>query len=503
MLSLFKVTEDKNFKAGRTLILEPKNERYALFGLLGLQLLFYTYYLFEVPLHYDEWHSIRHFSGDTFWTVMSRYPAPNNHVFYNLVAHLFLLTGLDAEIGARLPSLLASLVTSYFFYKVCRRFFGPLLSLLLLSCALSVFNVILYSVQARGYGFLNMFCVLMIYAALNLSEDYNRSKYRKLLGFSVFLGLYTVPSFLYAIAPVYLVLGFYVLKQWKLKNIWLLLSDIFVIAVVTILFYAIIIYNNDPDNLLKPSQDRAFSRSDPDAWERINFYVDTTFYELFDLTRLFWLQIILFVVTIYLLIKKRERINFMFILSVLLFFSPYLILLWRPVFPFGRNWLYLVFPFMLCLGFIVKTFSDALIAKPPYTILKRLFPLLFVLILLFCIHRLLSFGPRHMEGNAWDYQLSWLRKTKLAPELGHIKTIGYSNSGQEYYPAEMIMFFCYEHNRSRDVQVKGIGNLPTEDVLVIAADQLAKYRKDLLQYDFIYEHRDYWFYIRKHFKNSN
>jgi hypothetical protein len=110
-----------------------KSEKRLLIYLLLVQLFLYAYLLLTLPLHYDEWFSWRYFSSTTFFNTFSNYPAPNNHVFYNMVARCFVVTKMDVEIAIRIPSLLSSLITSYYFYKICRSYFGQYLSIALLT----------------------------------------------------------------------------------------------------------------------------------------------------------------------------------------------------------------------------------------------------------------------------------------------------------------------------------------------------------------------------------
>src|SRR5690606_27618754 len=86
-----------------------KPSRIGLLIIIIVQVLFYLYYLCETPVQFDEWYSYYFFSGDSLWKTMTYYPVPNNHIFSNLIAGLFLKLPFDQEVLMRLPSFFASL----------------------------------------------------------------------------------------------------------------------------------------------------------------------------------------------------------------------------------------------------------------------------------------------------------------------------------------------------------------------------------------------------------
>lgn len=87
--------------------------------------------LLIIPFNYDEIWSNRFFVHEGWVHTITYYPLPNNHIFYNFIACFFSVLPLKAEIANRLPSLLASIVTAFYFLKLCRRYFPPGLSVFL------------------------------------------------------------------------------------------------------------------------------------------------------------------------------------------------------------------------------------------------------------------------------------------------------------------------------------------------------------------------------------
>ena len=475
-----------------------KPGRITLFFLLGIQFTFYLYYLLVTPLHYDEWHSWHIFSGNSFWVTLSYYPAPNNHVFYNLISRFFVLTGIPSEIAVRLPSLFASLFASYYFFKVCKSVFSTLLSLALLMYLITLYPFVDYSFMGRGYSFLNLFCILMIYASSKLSADYRGLKYRALFILSPFLGLFTVPSFLYALLPIYVLLGIYVVRQKSIARFFLFVTDGLISGMLVIAAYSFILYNNDPQNLLNPNNgSNSFSMNDPDALDKISFYLNTLFYELFDSGKLPFVSALVLIAVISYHFREKNKSHYLLNLSALMFFSPFLIMVIHQVFPFGRNWLYLAFPVALCFGFILQSVRRSVgFIKTSEAFRKYVF-VLYALILIVATLQLSKFGAKHRSLTAWDYEIDFFRRKKLAPVARRVLNIGKTRSGMEFYPAEVIALFCEKNNPGEEIKLTNMDESADQDLLIINGEELETYRKRLVHYDFAYEHNNIWMYFKK------
>ena len=95
-----------------------KEAKFTLSALLIIHVVGYFYCLINCPTQYDELFSYRYFSSKGVWASLSYYPVPNNHVLYNIIASFCIAIPLWTEKMMRLPSIIASIITIYYFFKV-------------------------------------------------------------------------------------------------------------------------------------------------------------------------------------------------------------------------------------------------------------------------------------------------------------------------------------------------------------------------------------------------
>jgi len=470
-----------------------KPVRIALLLLLVAQLVVYGCYITIIPFHYDEWYSWRYFANTGFWNIFTSYPAPNNHVLYNMAARVFVIAGIKPELAMRLPSLLASLIASYYFFKLCRELFGSVISVFLLAILISLYNYIFYAVEARGYAFIYLFCVLLMYASLKLSHDYS-GRYRLMLVLSQFFGLLTVPTFLYPMLPVGIVLFGYVAIQ-GVKQVYRLLLDYFAAFLLVVLGYSGILFIGDPQNFLHPQAwTEKFSFSNPVWFADVIHYLDTRFFELFGIYRLKTSVLLVLATLFYYFFNRSKYSLFMPVICALMFFSPFFIVLIQKVYPFGRSLYYLVIPSLLLLGFMMLPAARALKANfyGTFVFVKWVVILGAMLWLGFS---LFTYPGKHREHARWDYEIKWIREHYPGLFHGHIHEIARTGQDSEFYPAEVFSHICFL-NGNPDVTISRLDSVRTQDVLVIDGSEREKFRSQMKEYTFIYMYEDVWIYCR-------
>lgn len=460
--------------------------------ILVIQASFYLYYLCQTPLQFDEWYSYYFFSADSFWKTMTFYPVPNNHIFSNLVSGLFMRLPFDPEVLIRLPSLLASLLCTYYFYKLAKNTFNPAIALILVCLLLVVFPFITFSIQARGYSFVNLFVVLAMYASQKLSRDYRIFKYRILFGMSLFLGLYSVPSFLYPAVFISLVLGIYVIQQQRKANILIFCLDGIIVAALTSVFYGLIICFNDPQLLLNPNGGSTkFSIHDADAWQTIAIHLKLTFHYFFGFNALLVVSMILAGGAVYFIVSEKNGKRYLVVLSLVLFLSPLIILPLHQVKPFERTWLYLIFPCFLCLGAVFYKLSSYRMG----TFLQSSF--FQTIVITACLIVLPNYAIWQKEQNMTDFQLRDLRKSELNRRIPAVKQIGFTYASIEYYMAHQILCYCHVENRNKVMQFSGLDSISNQDLLLVDQSLISKFSKGLRNYDSLGTISEVTIYTRK------
>lgn len=158
----------------------------------------------SADLWYDEVWSLQHYSLQSLHRVVTDYTHPNNHVFYNLVQHVWLhAVGIEdlgqalvAPAWVRLPSLLFALGCVLCVGRIARAWFGPAAGWLAPTVLVTSMPFFHFAVQARGYALATLlmaWLVLLVQRAANARHRVDALA----IPTATALALYTLPSNLY------------------------------------------------------------------------------------------------------------------------------------------------------------------------------------------------------------------------------------------------------------------------------------------------------------------
>lgn len=161
---------------------------------------------------YDEAFSLEHYALVDWGQTLFYYPAPNNHIFYNITTQLLSrLTGfrtvsevLDVIYLFRGFQLLIALLTGGYLYKLLKDSFngkGIHWSLLILYTTLPFLN---FSLQLRGYGLSMLFYVMLVFHGWGYLK--NPKTWEGLLVLIISgVMVYTIPSNVYFLGSAALI----------------------------------------------------------------------------------------------------------------------------------------------------------------------------------------------------------------------------------------------------------------------------------------------------------
>ncbi|HKH92972.1 MAG TPA: glycosyltransferase family 39 protein [Gemmatimonadaceae bacterium] len=154
------------------------------------------------PMRYDEAVAWVGFIGQDWWTILSEYPTPNNHVFFSLLAKATSSLAPYQPWAIRLPALLPGIAIVPATWAVGRRLADRSTALLGAALAAGSMPLVLYSTNARGHSL-----VVLGGLALVLLGDRLRTRPAWLPGWVAYvvvaaLGLWTAPLMIYSIAAV-------------------------------------------------------------------------------------------------------------------------------------------------------------------------------------------------------------------------------------------------------------------------------------------------------------
>ncbi len=163
----------------------------------------------QADLWYDEVYTLEQFVLTDLKTTVTHYPAPNNHIFYNLLLQIITrLSGLRDSISIanyiffiRAFHLIIVLVTAYFASLIVSMSIKTNYKNWIYIILFTTIPFLNFSLQLRGYALSAMLLTALIYYCIKQQNGYKSAVQIILL---TFLSLYTIPSNLYIIASIWI-----------------------------------------------------------------------------------------------------------------------------------------------------------------------------------------------------------------------------------------------------------------------------------------------------------
>ena len=155
------------------------------------------------PVDYDEAYTVVEFASRSWWTVISDYSLPNNHIFHSLLVRSSLLSLGMHPWSMRIPALLAGLGMIPTAYLLGKTFYSKETGLV--SAALVAFFPALvdFSANARGYTLVGLFTLLIFWLAQRAVYQPGPFRWLWMSVCSAF-GLWTIPLMFYPAGAAYL-----------------------------------------------------------------------------------------------------------------------------------------------------------------------------------------------------------------------------------------------------------------------------------------------------------
>lgn len=201
----------------------------------------------NTPMRYDEAYTFLHYVREPFLIGISKYTAPNNHVFHTLLAHLSYVLFGDSPYAIRLPALLASIATLPLCYLLFKEIYDRDTALLGTGLVATSTILIKYGADARGYSLVTFFFILGLLIANRLRQEHRPFLWIGLSG-STALGLWTIPTMLYAGGAIYLWLLLSVLLEGTYKGTmarfakWYVASGVLAGVIALLCYMPVFIY---------------------------------------------------------------------------------------------------------------------------------------------------------------------------------------------------------------------------------------------------------------------
>jgi hypothetical protein len=310
------------------------------------------FFLRRYPFMYDEVFSYLHFVDKGFLTSALYYPGPNNHIFYSLLCVVSNFIFDDPVLIMRIPVLLVSVFTSLLYYACIRRFYDFSIAFLSVVVFSFSYNVFIYSIHGRGYTILFFLFLVFIYSFWKLTDEgESKTIYRLFFLTSGVLGLYTIPTFIYAYIPVvtYGFIYFVHKLQWQNLKKFIFLQ-VLLGGIVLILYGPILIINGmdkvTGNNWVAPLDTTYF-------WHSLIGYLKEIFNYLWNIEKYgAILSCIIFLSGIGVLCKMKVKSFALYLALIVL--SPFIIICFQKVLPPPRIWDYLLMIFSFLFSLVIN-----------------------------------------------------------------------------------------------------------------------------------------------------
>ena len=395
------------------------------------------FFVFKLPYHYDEAWTYNAFSPSIL-SAIGYYPLPNNHVFLNVLGSFFLLLPIGDTVAIRLPSVIATTLSTYYFFKLVRQFCTPGISLISTMIYAVSFPVMMYSYMARGYALILLFSVICTYcfARMLLTVDYR--KYLVVFACSSVLGFFTIPSFLYFFVVADIAILTMLLRK-KIGGIFYFGIANTGIMAATLLLYTPIIKLNGWYKLTDNSG--VVRQKLPEIIEQFPQHVELTwqFISGIENSNLLFIIPVALVLIFNIFRGAAGRPAFaVFCLAILL--SPVPLVFLHRAISFERTWIHLIIPVVFAAGWLVELLLE-FIRKvlPPERKWKVPVALTVLLILSWGVVHSVIYVERHRKSHLIDYVVQQYIAL-LESRLPHLNTVAHTSKGLGFYIAEDIKF---------------------------------------------------------------
>nr|WP_262506723.1 glycosyltransferase family 39 protein [Sporocytophaga myxococcoides] len=279
-----------------------------------------------------------YFVSKGFAVTATYYPAPNNHIFSNLLSCLIQLFIDNTLLIMRLPSFIFSIILGavlFLFYKKHFSYFTAIAAYLFYSFS---FQMNFYAVQGRGYLLLTMCSFLLLVICFKYTSAQKRA-YLFAFTFISIIGFYTIPTFLYPFVASIIFLHFYFFLNKNINPLFKLYAAYCAVLAGVLLLYAPVFLVSGVSSLVSNSWVRSLSLND---WiNSIPSYLgDSAIWLLNVETGGGVLLIFIMVWNIFIHTQRSERV--FQLLSIIHLLIPILLIGVQRVLPFFRIWIYLI-----------------------------------------------------------------------------------------------------------------------------------------------------------------
>lgn len=432
------------------------NLRYtiSLFVILLFSILIRLYFI-NCPLRYDEGFTFFYFTKKSFFLLFFYYEYPNHHIFHTFLVKISSLIFGNSVISMRLPAFIFGISLIPLVYMYVSKFYHKNAAILA-SSFVSVSSILIsYSVNARGYTLI--YCAFIsLLIIVEILKKYNNTFLWGMFILLQIIGLYTIPTMIYAcmIIYMYLLMMIYFDKNNSyLINVKKLFLSGIIVGISAILLYLPVCLLMGWKSILS----NVFVESKPYDYIFTNMFSSLQeFYLMFTTDMPVLLQLFFFLgIIISLFVYKQARF-FLFAFIICLFFAFFI----QRVIPYNRV-LVFIFPLFFILSALGIYFIINIIFKTKQYLV--------VLIVSSIVVTFLSFNTVRSNSPSVEFDFTPIKKYDAV--LTHLKkSVGTNDRLLCMFPMEAsIKSYCYFYN----IPISSFSNDPinSDKVFIIVGEK--------------------------------
>jgi hypothetical protein len=314
----------------------------------------YIYFVFTLPISYDEAWTFLNFTERGVISSLAYYPAPNNHILHSLLTNLsYVVFSFNPLLCLRLPTVIVSILiimSSLLFFK---KHYNPKIGILVSGIFPLLFMSLYYGYMSRGYNLVILFFILPLNFVFNIIKKQNQERdWFWFILFSI-LGFFTMPSYLY----VFIILNSILLVNYKKDFFFKHIKSSIAVSIIVVFLYLPVIVVNGLSSLISNTYVKPITRSV--VFEELPLFFKNTLVDLFGLG--FYSPLIIILLSILFFIKSKNwwHLKLMTIFIAL----PPILLLMHSVIPFSRTFNYYAFILLFLLFISVADYISKLNIK--------------------------------------------------------------------------------------------------------------------------------------------
>ncbi|MFR9165963.1 MAG: hypothetical protein ACLVKO_07035 [Dysgonomonas sp.] len=304
------------------------------------------YFALTIPVSYDEVWTYLDFTRKPFYHCMMYYPYPNNHILHSLLTNVTEhLPFFSMLFKIRIPAILASFFAWVVAYSFLKKYYSVKVAVFVVGIASVMFRSIYYSSLSRGYALVVLFFIISLYAAYNIIYKGSRRKDWIFFALSNTLGCYTMPSFLYPIVMLNLLILIYNYKNIVQQIKYNIASGVLTFVLYTPVFLVSGIKALTNNQFVSPENHTRL-----DVLKQLPLFGYETIADLTGMSGLKMAIILAVVLIIAIKNKDKSAITLWLVFGI----TPALLLLVHSVIPFYRTFIYYTFIIAFLTGISVR-----------------------------------------------------------------------------------------------------------------------------------------------------